>query len=94
MVCHKMNSSHANPYDTGTQATKDLKRDFGFTAEESISLMALHGIASRGQNWEEATKYNWIGAKSTDPKIIPAGVLGKFGNRILRNIYFQDLTGT
>ena len=48
---------HSNAYGTGTQVVKNLKADFDFTAAESISLMALHGIALFGSNAEEVMKY-------------------------------------
>ena len=49
--------NHSNAYGTGTQVVKNLKADFNFTAAESISLMALHGIALFGSNAEETMKY-------------------------------------
>ena len=52
---------HSNTFGTGTQVIKDLKRDFDFTAKESIALFALHGLANHGRNPEEAAKYKWIG---------------------------------
>ena len=51
---------HSNPHGTGDQVLKDLKEDFNMTARESISLMALHGLAD-SRNDEQFTKYNWIG---------------------------------
>ena len=48
---------HSNAYGTGTQVVKDLKNDFDLTARETISLMALHGLALFGHNIEEIMKY-------------------------------------
>ena len=52
---------HSNTYGTGTQVIKDLKQDFNMTARETISLMALHGLSTWTKNFEESTKYKWIG---------------------------------
>ena len=52
---------HSNTYGTGTDVLKDLKQDFNLTARETISLMALHGTATFNKNFEESTKYKWIG---------------------------------
>ena len=56
---------HSNSYGTGEEAIKDLKRDFNFSAKESIALFALHGLSVMGRNPEEAVKYKWSGG-STD----------------------------
>jgi len=53
---------HSSAYDTGANIIKNLKEDFNFTARETISLMALHGL-SGGRNSEQFTKYKWIGGK-------------------------------
>jgi len=53
---------HSSAHETGTQIIKNLKEDFDFTARETISLMALHGL-SGGRNAEQFTKYKWIGGK-------------------------------
>ena len=50
-----------NPHGTSTTVLDTLKEDFGFTAEESISLMATHSTNFFGADWIEATKYKWIG---------------------------------
>ena len=52
---------HSNTYGTGIQVLKDLKQDFNLTARETISLMALHGTTTFTKNFEESTKYKWIG---------------------------------
>ena len=43
---------HSNPFGTGKEAVDNLKRDFGLTAAETISLMALHGLAPFKHNSE------------------------------------------
>jgi len=52
---------HANPWGQADSVLKDLKRDFDFTARESISLMAVHSIQPNGHNEIIAAKYRWIG---------------------------------
>ena len=51
---------HSNPHGSANQILKDLKEDFNFTARDTISIMALHGL-SAGINDEQSTKYSWIG---------------------------------
>merc|ERR550519_318543 len=53
---------HSNPWGSGDQVLKDLKEDFGFTAKESIALMATHAVAPQDHNKKMVTKYRWIGA--------------------------------
>ena len=36
---------HSNPHGTGIQVVKDLKRDFGLTARETIGIFATHGLS-------------------------------------------------
>jgi len=54
--------NHSNPFGTGEAVLKDLKRDFGLTARESISLMASHGLQCKTHNFELGAKYIWFGA--------------------------------
>ena len=49
---------HSNPFGTGNDIVDDLKRDFGLTAAETISLMALHGLAPKGHNKELMMRFN------------------------------------
>jgi len=81
---------HSNAYGTGTQVVKNLKADFDFTAAESISLMALHGIALFGSNAEEAMKYKWIGGSQKPFRSVAKDNQdgGSFSN-----IYFKILNG-
>ena len=61
----------------------DLKTDFGFTARESISLFAVHGLAEFGRNEEEGgVKYKWIGGTVTNSK-----------NATFSNMYHKILNG-
>ena len=50
-----------NAYGTGQKILETLKDDFGLTAEEGISLMAVHSTNGQTRNKMEATKYKWIG---------------------------------
>ena len=49
---------HSNPFGTSNEVVDDLKRDFGLTAAETISLMALHGLAPKGHNKELMMRFN------------------------------------
>ena len=69
---------HSSAYDTGANIIKNLKEDFDFTAHETISLMALHGL-SGGRNFEQFTKYHWIG--------------GTFAGASFSNMYYKYLHG-
>ena len=40
-----------------------MKKDFDFTARETIALMALHGANQFGKSFEQFLKYKWIGEK-------------------------------
>ena len=51
-----------NAYGTGKTIIETLKEDFGFTAEESISLMAVHATSPQTINEREILKYKWIGS--------------------------------
>ena len=57
---------HSNTWGTGTQVVKDLKNDFGLTARESISLMAVHGLSAFTKHWELGTQYKWAGGLKDD----------------------------
>ena len=83
---------HSNTYGTGTQVIKDLKRDFNMTARESISLMALHGLATHTKNFEETTKYKWIGGIRTDNTSQP-GVHWNLRKGTFSNMYYKILNG-
>ena len=61
------NERHSNAYETGTKAVQDFKRDFNMTARETISLMAIHGLAEFNKNYEESTFYKWIGGLKRNP---------------------------
>ena len=50
-----------NAYGTGKKILETLKEDFGFTAEESISLMAVHSTSPNTINTREVLKYKWAG---------------------------------
>ena len=54
---------HSNPFGTGNQVVDNLKKDFDFTARETIALMALHGTHEFGKSFEQFLKYKWIGQK-------------------------------
>jgi len=53
--------SHPNTYGTADHVLKNLKKDFGLTAEESIALMATHATSREGHNWRLPVKYMWMG---------------------------------
>ena len=50
-----------NAHGTGRSVLETLKDDFGLTAEEGISLMAVHATNRQGRNKMQSTKYRWIG---------------------------------
>ena len=53
--------SHSNPFGQGDWVLKDLKRDFGMSARQSIALMAVHGIAPEKHNKQLEISYRWGG---------------------------------
>ena len=53
--------SHSNPFGQGDWVLKDLKRDFGMPARQSIALMAVHGIAPEKHNKQLEVAYRWGG---------------------------------
>merc|ERR1711962_1405455 len=53
--------SHSNPFGQGDWVLKDLKRDFGMSARQSIALMAVHGIAPEKHNKQLVISYRWGG---------------------------------
>ena len=83
---------HSNAYGTGNQAVDDFKRDFNMTARETISLMATHGLTEFTKNFEESTKYKWIGGlgKKKDP-ISHHDINMMKGT--MSNMYFKFLNG-
>ena len=50
-----------NAHGSGQKILETLKEDFGFTAEEGISLMAAHATNRQARNKMQSTKYRWIG---------------------------------
>ena len=50
-----------NAYGSGRNIVDTLKKDFGFTAEEGISLMAVHATNRQSRNKMQSTKYRWVG---------------------------------
>ena len=42
--------NHANPFGQGDSVLKELKRDFGMSARQTIALMAAHGISTHAHN--------------------------------------------
>ena len=53
--------NHDNPWGHGDNVIANFKKDFDMPAEQTIALMAAHGIQSRIHNKIMATKYTWIG---------------------------------
>ena len=53
--------SHSNPFGQGDWVLKDLKRDFGMPARQSIALMAVHAIAPEKHNRQLEISYRWGG---------------------------------
>ena len=53
--------SHSNPFGQGDWVLKDLKRDFGMPARQSIALMAVHAIAPEKHNKQLEVAYRWGG---------------------------------
>lgn len=53
--------NHDNPWGHGDAVIANFNRDFDMPAEQTIALMAAHGIQSRIHNKIMATKYAWIG---------------------------------
>ena len=55
--------NHSNAFGTSEAVLKDLKRDFGLTARESISLMASHGLQSQDSQlstWDKIHLVWWV----------------------------------
>ena len=50
-----------NAHGTGRKVLETLKEDFGLTAEEGISLMAVHATNRQARNKMQSTKYRWLG---------------------------------
>ena len=88
----KFSMRHSNTYGTGTQVIKDLKRDFNFTAAETISLMSLHGLNTHTKTFEEAFKYKWLGGIRTDNTSIP-GKITNLRKGTFSNVYYKMLNG-
>ena len=74
---------HSNPHGSANQIIDNLRDDFNFTARDTISLMALHGL-SGGINAEQSTKYSWIGGRHRQ---------GGKANRTFSNMYHKFLNG-
>merc|ERR1712013_515992 len=53
--------SHSNPFGQGDWVLKDLKRDFGMSARQSIALMAAHGMPPQKHNAQLEVAYRWGG---------------------------------
>merc|ERR1719209_2197485 len=53
--------SHSNPFGQGDWVLKDLKRDFGMPARQSIALMAAHGMPPQKHNAQLEVSYRWGG---------------------------------
>ena len=74
---------HSNPHGSANEVIDNLRDDFNFTARDTISLMALHGL-SGGINAEQSTKYSWIGGRDRQ---------GGKANRTFSNMYHKFLNG-
>jgi hypothetical protein len=53
--------SHSNPFGQADWVLKDLKRDFGLPARQSIALMAVHGMTPQVHNGILEVSYRWAG---------------------------------
>jgi len=84
---------HSNTFGTGTQVVKDLKRDFDFTAKETISLMSLHGLARHTPNFEQFIKYKWIGGH-LPPPYTKDGILHRFYYKVLNGKRYRHRTSS
>jgi len=67
---------------------QDLKKDFGLTARESISLQAVHSLGCARHNYVQSNKYVWFGS-ATDSTIGSDGTV----KGLLSNIYYKYLNG-
>jgi len=54
--------NHANPFGQGDWVLKELKRDFGMSARQTIAMMAAHGISTHAHNKIIGVHYRWAGA--------------------------------
>ena len=54
--------SEFNAYGKANVILETMSEDFGFTAEQTISLMAAHSVAD-GKNARQDTAYVWFGGK-------------------------------
>ena len=53
--------SHSNIFGSARHILEGLKTDFGLTAREGVSLMAVHSTAPHGHNCRIPEKYRWPG---------------------------------
>ena len=53
--------SHSNIHGSARHILDGLKTDFGLTAREGVSLMAVHSTAAHGHNCRIPAKYKWPG---------------------------------
>ena len=53
--------SHPNNYGTAKHVVDSLQSDFGLTARQGVSLMAVHATAGQQHNFRLPTKYMWPG---------------------------------
>ena len=83
---------HSNAYGTGNQAVDDFKRDFNMTAKETISLMATHGLTEFTKNFEESTKYKWIGGLGKKKNPISHHDINMMKGT-MSNMYYKFLNG-
>ena len=83
---------HSNAYGSGAQAVDDFKRDFNMTARETISLMATHGLTEFTKNWEESTKYKWIGGLGKKENPVTHHDINTMRGT-MSNMYYKFLNG-
>ena len=81
--------NHANAYGTGKAIIDALGADFDLSAAESISLMAVHGLASFGSNFEHLMKYRWIGGSRKTQE----GINERSSPASFSNMYYKILNG-
>ena len=80
--------NHANPFGQGDSVLKELKRDFGMSARQTIALMAAHGTSTHAHN-----KLLGIHYRSDSQEMFQHQTLCKRwgGSPFISNLFFKTL---
>ena len=90
--------NHANAYGTGKDVIDALAKDFDLSAAESIAIMAIHGVASFGSNFEHLMKYRWIGGsrktKEGNTERMSPSSFSHMYYKILNGKFYENMMGS